>query len=62
MTSDYNLQLETFAHLPFPFFKILFFRPILFHIIGAEECCMHRYCVLWETSFVLEEQRRSIVV
>ena len=40
-------------HLYLPFlFLILFFQPILFHIIAAEDHCMHHmhgYCVLWKS-------------
>ena len=52
MSSDYNLPLETFVHLPFFFLKILFFRPIFFHIIAAEERYMQGNCVLRESAFL----------
>ena len=52
MSSDYNLPLEPFVQLPFCFFKILFLRPIFFHIIAAEERYMQGYCVLRESAFL----------
>ena len=32
-------------------FKILFFRPILFHIIATEERYVQGYCVLKKSAF-----------
>ena len=42
-------NIYTFAVL---FLRILFFLPILFHIIAGEERSMPKYCVLWKSSFL----------
>ena len=54
MTKIHNL-IHTFAVL---FFKIMFFRPFLFHIITAEERSMRGHCVLRKSVF--PEQRLVI--
>ena len=53
MSSDYNCTMaQNICTIAVLFFKILFFQPILFHVIAVEERCMHGYCVLWKCSFL----------
>ena len=63
MSSDYNLRLETFVHLPCSFLKKTIAFPTYFvSHMAAEEHCVRGYCVLWKSSFLSRAWQRHLTL